>query len=635
MSTRRDATQHTQAAHHAVLRGSGLDWSDKQDFGDAARGFIAKLETPMVTKDDGSPVWDLTSYAFLDAEQAPATVNPSLWRQARVNMLHGLFKVTDRVYQVRGMDLSVISFIEGDTGWIVIDPLITTEVAAASLELLQEHVERRPVVAVIYTHSHVDHWGGVKGVTSLDDVAAGRCRVIAPEGFVEAAISENVYAGNAMTRRATYMYGTLLPRDERGQVDAGLGKVTSEGTITLIQPTDTVTRTGETLTIDGVEIEFQLTPGTEAPSEFNFYFPQLRALCMAENCTHTLHNLYTLRGAQVRDAHAWAAYMNETIERYADRTDVVFASHHWPCWGTEHCRDLLQSQRDMYRYLHDQTLHLANQGYTSLEIAETLTLPPKLARAWHNRGYYGSVSHDVKAVYQRYLGWFDGNPANLHPLPPVESGRGYVELAGGAEALLAKAREAFERGEYRWTAQLVNHLVFADPDNAAARELEAAAFEQMGYQAESGPWRNFYLTGAKELREGVVRAFAPDTSNPDVVGAMSIGMLLDFLAIRLNGERAAEADINVTLVLSDLDERYAIEVADGVLNHTQGRDAAGEQLRIGTTHATFMGLLAAGPAAAQQAVQAGQVTVEGDPGKLAELMGLLDEFEFWFDIVTP
>ena len=635
MDARRDATEHTRAAHLAALTDSGLDWSDGQDFEDASRGFIARLETPTVTGADGSVVWDLAQYSFLEAEEAPATVDPALWRQARLNMLHGLFKVTDRVYQVRGMDLSVISFIEGDTGWIVIDPLISAEVAAASLELLLANVARRPVVAVIYTHSHIDHWGGVKGVTTAEDVAAGRCRVIAPAGFTEAAVSENVYAGNAMVRRATYMYGSLLPRDEKGQVDAGLGKVTSAGTVTLILPTDIVTHTGETLTVDGVDIEFQLTPGTEAPAEFNFYFPQLRALCMAENCTHTLHNLYTLRGAQVRDAHAWSLYMNETIERYAHKTDVVFASHHWPCWGAERCRGLLESQRDMYRYLHDQTLHLANQGHTSLEIAEVLTLPPALDRAWHNRGYYGTVSHDVKAVYQRYLGFFDGNPANLQPLPPVESGRGYVQLAGGAGALLATAREAFDRGEYRWTAQLVNHLVFADPDNAEARELEADALEQLGYQAESGPWRNVYLTGAKELREGIVRAHVPDAANPDVIGAMDVSMLLDYLAIRLDGERAAAADVRITLVLSDLGERYAIEVANGVLNHVQGRDAAGEQLRIEASHAALLAVLGGGAAALQQAVQAGQVALAGDPGKLAELVGLLDEFEFWFPIVTP
>ena len=624
MDARRDATGYTKAAQEAVLRDRGLDWDDRQDFEDASRGLIAQFASPTVTGAGGDVVWDLASYAFLEPEESPATVNPSLWRQARLNMLHGLFKVTDRVYQVRGMDLSVVSFIEGDTGWIVIDPLISAEVAAAALELVNANVARRPVVAVIYTHSHIDHWGGVKGVTTVEDVEAGRCAIIAPEGFLEAAVSENVYAGNAMVRRATYMYGTLLPRDEKGQVDAGLGKVTSVGRVTLIPPTHVVTRTGETLTVDGVEVEFQLTPGTEAPAEMNFYFPQFRALCMAENCTHTLHNLYTLRGAQVRDAHAWSLYMNESIERYAAKTDVIFASHHWPCWGTERCRELLESQRDMYRYLHDQTLHLANQGLTSLEIAEALTLPPRLDRAWHNRGYYGSISHDVKAIYQRYLGFFDGNPANLEPLPPVESGKGYVELAGGAGALLARAREAFERGEYRWAAQLVNHLVFADPDNAEARELEADAFEQLGYQAESATWRNFYLTGAQELRGGIVRGVTPDTANPDVVGAMDVAMLLDYLAIRLSGERAAGADVRITLVLTDLDERYALEVANGVLNHTQGRDAAGEQLRITTTHAALLGLLAGGEAA-----------LEGDPAKLAELVALLDEFEFWFPIVTP
>jgi alkyl sulfatase BDS1-like metallo-beta-lactamase superfamily hydrolase len=635
MDKRRDATSYTVSANEAVLRDAGLDWADRQDFDDASRGLVAQLEQPIVLNADGSPAWDLTTYAFLDGEQAPPTVNPSLWRQARVNMLHGLFKVTDRVYQVRGLDLSVISFIEGDTGWIVIDPLISTEVAAAALELVQTHVTRRPVVAVIHTHSHIDHWGGVKGVTSDDDVAAGRCQIVAPDGFIEAAVSENVYAGNAMLRRGTYMYGVLLPRDEKGQVDAGLGKATSAGSVTLIPPTHTVSNTGETLTVDGVEIEFQLTPDTEAPTECNFYFPQLRALCMAENCTHTLHNVYTLRGAKVRDAYAWSAYMNEAIERYADKTDVIFASHHWPCWGTDRCRELLASQRDMYRYLHDQTLHLANQGYTSLEIAEMMKLPPKLDRAWHNRGYYGTVSHDVKAIYQRYLGFFDGNPANLHPLPPAESAEGYVELAGGPDALLAKAQASFDRGEYRWTAQLTNHLVFADPDHVAARELEADALEQLGYQAESAPWRNFYLTGAQELRDGVAAALAPTVANPDVIGAMDIGMLLDYMAIRLNGEHAATTRIAVTLVLTDLDERYALEVENGVLNHTRGRDATSAQLTVTTSRPVLMTLLAGGADAAQKAVQAGQVTLDGDPSKLAELAGLLDEFDAWFNIVTP
>jgi alkyl sulfatase BDS1-like metallo-beta-lactamase superfamily hydrolase len=636
MDLRRDATEHTRAAQRVVRHDLGLDWSDVRDFEDAERGFIARLEAGKVTKADGAVVWDLTSYAFLEPEEAPDTVNPSLWRQARVNMAHGLYKVADRIYQVRGMDLSVVSFIKGDTGWIVIDPLVTKEVAAASLELLLEHVARRPVTAVIYTHSHIDHWGGVKGVTTQEDVDAGRCPVIAPEDFVEAAISENVYAGNAMTRRASYMYGNLLPRDAKGQVDAGLGKTTSSGTPTLIVPTHTITKTGETMLVDGVEIEFQLTPGAEAPSEFNFYFPQFRALCMAENCSHNLHNLYTLRGAQVRDALAWAKFLNEAIELWAEKTDVVFASHHWPCWGTERCRALLASQRDMYRYLHDQTLHWANKGFTMTEIAEMLRLPGELDRAWHNRGYYGSVNHDVKAVYQKYLGWFDGNPANLHPLPPSETGRKYVELAGGADALLATARAAFDAGEYRWTAQLVNNLVFADPEHAEAKALQADALEQLGYQAESGPWRNFYLTAAQELRHGVVLAAAPTTTGAgDIVGALSIEMLLDFLAIRLNGQRAAEARIAVTLVLSDSAERYAVEVANGVLNHTRGRAARDAQLTLTTTRGGLLGLLLAGADGAAAVVESGQVTLEGDTAKLAELVGLVDDFEFWFDIVTP
>ena len=634
MSQRREATPETAAMQREVLTGIGLDWADQKDFEDASRGFIARLEPATVTTADGAPVWDLTSYAFLDAEEAPATVNPSLWRQARLNMEHGLFKVADRIYQVRGMDLSVISFIEGDTGWIVIDPLISAETAAAALGLVREHVGDRPVVAVIYSHSHLDHFGGVKGVTSEEDVAARRSMVIAPEGFVEAAISENVVAGNAMSRRASYMYGNLLPRDEKGGVDGGLGKTTSSGTIGLIQPTHFITRTGETLTIDGVEIEFQLTPGTEAPAEMNFYFPQFRALCMAENCTHTLHNLYTLRGAEVRDALGWAKYVNQAIERYAEKTDVLFASHHWPTWGTENCRTLLEDQRDMYKYLHDQTMNLANKGFTSLEIAEMLKLPSRLDRAWHNRGYYGSVSHDVKAVYQKYLGFFDGNPANLHPLPPVESGVKYVELAGGAVALLGKAREAFERGEYRWTAQLVNNLVFADPGNREARDLQADALEQLGYQSESGPWRNFYLSGAQELRDGVAEVAAPSAAATDLVAAMSGEMLLDFMGVRLNGQRAAETDLAFTLVFPQTEERFAVEIGNGVLNYTPGRDAVGARATVTGPRMAFAGLLG-GSDVARGVLASGALVVDGDAAVLPELLALLDEFEFWFNIVTP
>ncbi|HQX63489.1 MAG TPA: alkyl sulfatase dimerization domain-containing protein, partial [Thermomicrobiales bacterium] len=534
MSQAKDATRFTQSANDTLR--DELNWEDVRDFESASRGFIASLDDPVITNADGRPVWDLNAFPFLSEETAPPSVNPSLWRVSRLNALyHGLFKVTDGVYQIRGFDLSVMSIIETDSGYVVIDPMISAEPARAGMDLVYQHVGRKPVVAVIYTHSHVDHWGGVKGVIDEADVKAGKIKVIAPENFVEYAISENVIAGNVMSRRASYMYGNLLPKDTKGQVGAGLGQTTSVGSNSLIIPTDSITHTGQTMTIDGLDIEFQLTPDTEAPAEMNFLFPRYRALCMAENCSHTMHNLYTLRGAQVRDAKAWAYYIDEAIDYFSGRYDVVFASHHWPTWGADESTAYLKLQRDMYKYLHDETLRLANQGYTLLEIPEIIHLPAEIYRAWHNRGYYGSINHNVKAIYQRYLGFFDGNPATLHPLPPEAAGRKYVEFMGGADALLANARRAFDQGEYRWVAQVVNHLVFADPDNEAARDLQADALEQLGYQAESGPWRNFYLSAAKELRDGVIDIATPKSTNPDIVRATPLDMFFDLLAVRLIG----------------------------------------------------------------------------------------------------
>ncbi len=485
-------------------------------------------------------MWDLNAFPFLQEETAPASVNPSLWRQSRLlSLFHGLFQVTEGVYQIRGFDLSLMSIIESDSGYVVVDPLLSIQTAKAGMDLVYRHLGQKPIVAVIYTHSHVDHWGGVKGVITQTEVDAGKVKVIAPEHFLEHAISENIIAGNVMSRRASYMYGNLLPRDAQGQVGAGLGQTTSTGAVSLIDPTDYITGTGQTMVVDGLEIEFQLTPGTEAPAEMNFLFPKYRALCMAENTTHNMHNLYTLRGAAVRDPLAWAYFINEAMELYAGRYDLLFASHHWPTWGIEESNDFLKKQRDMYKYLHDETLRLANQGYTILEIPEIIELPTELFRAWYNRGYYGTVSHNVKAVYQRYLGFFDGNPADLHPLPPTAAGKKYVEFMGGAASLLEKARQSFDAGEYRWVAQVVNHLVFADPDNQAARALQADALEQLGYQAESGPWRNFYLSAAKELRDGVMDLAAPKTITPDTVRATPLEMFFDLLAVRLNGPKAA------------------------------------------------------------------------------------------------
>ncbi|MBV9722714.1 MAG: MBL fold metallo-hydrolase, partial [Mycobacterium sp.] len=475
--------------------------ADRTDFGDTDRGFIGALTPCVVKAADGRVVWDNDVYSFLSGDPPPS-VHPSLWRQCMLTAKQGLYEVVPGIYQVRGLDISNISFVEGDHGLIVIDPLVSTEVAAAALQLYRTHRGDRPVVAVVYTHSHVDHFGGVLGVTSQADVDAGKVAVLAPEGFVEHAVQENVYAGPAMTRRATYMYGTLLPRGPQGQVGCGLGQAPSTGEVGVIVPTIDVRITGETHTIDGVEIEFQMAPGTEAPAEMHFYFPRFRALCMAENATHNLHNLLTLRGALVRDPHAWAGYITEAIDRFAERADVVFASHHWPTWGRARVIEFLSLQRDMYAYLHDQTLRLLNQGQTGTEIAETLQMPPALTKVWHTRGYYGSVSHNVKAIYQRYMGWFDGNPARLWPHPPEALAVRYVDAMGGIDRVVELAQVAFDSGDLRWAATLLDHATFADSGHAAARTLYSDTLEQLGYGAENATWRNFFISGATELRDG-------------------------------------------------------------------------------------------------------------------------------------
>jgi alkyl sulfatase BDS1-like metallo-beta-lactamase superfamily hydrolase len=630
-----DATEYTKKANQLENAAPGLDWEDRKDEERANRGLIARLEEPVIRDDTGRAVWDLVQYSFLEDEKPPETVNPSLWRQARLNMAHGLFKVCDGLYQVRGHDLSVISFVRGKRGWIVIDPLISSEVAAASLRLVLDNVEDLPVTAVIYTHSHLDHFGGVKGVISQEAVDSGDAKVIAPEGFLEAAISENVMAGDAMSRRAAYMYGSLLPRGPRGQVDAALGKMTSSGSITLIEPTDSIKRTGEEMKIDGVDITFQVTPGTEAPAEMNFFFPGMRALCMAENCSHNLHNILTLRGAQVRDAQAWAHYLNEAIDLFTGDSDVVFTSHHWPVWGREDLREYMRKQRDMYRYLHDQTLRLMNKGLIGSEIAEELQLPPSLAREWYNRGYYGSVSHNVKAIYQRYLGWFSGNPADLNPLPPVDAGRKYVEYMGGADELLAKAKKAYDAGEYRWVAQVVNHLVFAQPDNKRALALQADALEQLGYQSENATWRNFYLTGAMELRVGAKpSADAPSSSGAaDMVRALPAETVFDFLAIHLVPEKADGVSIKANIEFTDSGEKYVLELANCVLNHSSGRVAEDADVTMKLTHGVLAGMGQGEDMKAK--LESGEIKIEGDGAKLGELFSLLDMKPTWFNIVTP
>ncbi|WP_432134367.1 MULTISPECIES: alkyl/aryl-sulfatase [unclassified Streptomyces] len=617
-------------ANEAVRRRFPFD--DTQDLKDARRGFMGTAADPVIRDGEGRTVWDLDAYGFL-AQDCPATANPSLWRQSRLCSDHGLFEVTEGIYQVRGFDLSNMTVVEGGRGVLVIDPLLCAETAAAGLALYRAHRGERPVTAVLYTHSHADHFGGVRGVITDEDVERG-VPVFAPQGFLAHAVSENVYAGTAMSRRAAYMYGAALPKGERGQIGAGLGQTVSTGTVGLIPPTASITRTGQTETVDGIRMVFQLTPGTEAPAELNLHFPDHAALCMAENATHNLHNLLTLRGAEVRDPRVWARYLTEAIGLFAHSSDVAFASHHWPVWGRDRVVGFLSEQRDLYAYLHDQTLRMLNQGLTAAEIAERMQLPPALERSWHTHGYYGSVSHNTKAVYQRYLGWFDGNPAHLWEHPPVESARRYVAFMGGADEVLRRARQSYADGDFRWVAQVVNHVVFADPDNAEARALQADALEQLGYGSENGTWRNFYLMGALELRHGSVGT--PTASNsPDLMTALTLDQLFDALAIRVDGPRSWEADITVRWNLTG-GERVTLRLRNGVLTHVTGAGpaAADPDVEITLAEADLRAVLAGVLAPADLAARDG-VTVGGDLGRLTELLGHLSDPDPDFALVTP
>jgi len=577
-------------------------------------------------------VWDLDAYAFLDGP-VPDTANPSLWRQGQLLIKDGLFEVVPGIYQVRGFDLSVMTVVEGDTGVIVIDPLTVRETAAAAFALYQQHRGERPVMGMIYTHSHIDHFGGVKGIISQEDVDAGRFPVIAPEGFMGQAIAENVFAGTAMARRAAYMYGAVVEKGPGGQIGAGLGQTVPTGEATLIPPTVEITTTGQELTLDGVRIVFQVTPGTEAPAEMNFYFPDHRALCAAENTSHTLHNILTLRGAVVRDAHAWAHYLTETIDLWGAELEVVFASHHWPTWGRARGVEFLAMQRDMYLYLHDQTLRLINQGYVGAEIAEVLEMPPALEAAWHTHGYYGSVSHNVKAIYQRYLGWYDGNPANLWPHPPVEAAGRYVEAMGGADAAVNLARRAFADGDYRWTAEVCKHILFADDTNAEARALLADTLEQLGYGAENGTWRSAYLAGTKELRDGNFGS-PSTTASADLIGALTVPQVFDSIAIRIDGPKAWDLQLQISWVITDTGTTHVTELRNGTLNHRTLATPVPGTTTFTLTRPVLIGLIT-GSIDLVEALGDGTVTVDGDPAILASLVGVVAPVDPDFAVVTP
>ncbi|MDO6708167.1 alkyl/aryl-sulfatase [Photobacterium sp. 1_MG-2023] len=627
------ATDATKSANQALME--ALPFEDKTSFENAHKGFIAALPQAQIKGEQGNLVWDPAKYAFIEEGKAsPDTVNPSLWRQSQLINISGLFEVTEGIYQVRNQDLSNMTIVEGKEGLTIFDPLISTETAKVALDLYFEHRPKKPVVAVVYTHSHVDHYGGVRGVVDEADVKAGKVKIYAPVGFMEAAVAENVMAGTAMSRRASYMYGNLLPPSPTGQVGAGLGTTTSAGTVSLIPPTDIIEKTGETRVIDGLTYEFLYAPGSEAPSEMLFYIKEKKAINAAEDSTHTLHNTYSLRGAKIRDPLAWSKYLNQAIHMWGKDADVMFAMHHWPVWGKDNINQHLKSQRDLYRFINDETLRMANQGKTMVEIAEEFQLPKALDTYFSNRGYYGSINHNVKATYVLYLGWFIGNPATLHPLTPVESAKRYVDMMGGADELLKKAKAYYDKGEYRWVAEVVNHAVFADPSNQAAKNLQADALEQMGYQAESGPWRNFYLTGAKELREGVNKLPVPDTASPDTVKAMSLDLFFDYLAMRLNSEKADGKSIVLNFDFTDLKEKYLLEMENGVLNHTRGAESKEADVSV-TLARTTLNAIMLKQMKLEDAIEKGDVKITGDQDKLGELVSYLDNFDFWFNIVTP
>lgn len=631
LSQSREAEPATRAANDAFA--TGLPFSDTADVEEAKRGFIGTIPDALITGANGQVVWNLKPYEFLQKAKPPLTVNPSLWRQAQLNAIHGLFKVTERVYQVRGFDIANLTIIEGETGLILIDPLLSTETAKAALDLYLKHRPAKPVAAVIYTHSHADHFGGAKGVITEADAASGKVKVIAPDGFMEHAVAENVIAGTAMGRRAQYQFGSALEVGESAQIDTGLGKALSKGTITLIPPNDVIKESYDRRTVDGVEIEFHLVPGSEAPSEMIMYFPQFRVLNMAEDTSHTMHNLYTIRGAEIRDGRRWSKYINAALQRYGASTDFLIAQHHWPTFGNERIVSFLKKQRDLYKFIHDQSVRLLNHGYTPAEIAERLKLPATLANEWATRGYYGTLSHNAKAVYQFYLGWYDANPANLNPLPPSEMAKKQVEYMGGADAVLKRAREDFKAGQYRWVASVASQLVYADADNREARALAADALEQLGYQSEAATWRNAYLLGAKELRSGNPKA-PPSSASAELLNGVTIDMAFDVMAVRLNATKAEGKAIAVNWTFTDSNQTFAMNLENSALTHTAGKLSDNADVSIKLTRATF-DAISLKQRTFVGAIATGDVSVWGNPLKLRELFGLLDDFTPDFPVIEP
>lgn len=624
------ATEVTRRANEGVA--ASLPLADTGDLEDAKRGLLAQIPGGIIRADDGRVVWNAGAYDFLDGA-APATVNPSLWRHTQLDRIHGLFELKPGLYQLRGYDVSVMTLIAGDTGWIVVDPLLSAETARASLALANRQLGERPIRAVIFTHSHADHFGGVRGILTEADLAAS-VRLIAPEGFTQEAVSENLLAGNAMARRAAFQFGSTLAPGPTGQVGVGIGAALSKGTIGLIEPTEFVTGDQQALTIDGIEFQFLNTPGTEAPAEFLFYLPKFRALCTAELATGSMHNLLTLRGAQIRDGLAWSRYLDEALVRHGEATELIFASHSWPTFGAGSAREYLTRQRDLYRYIHDQTLRLANLGFTPTEIAEQLREPAFMQQELSTRGYYGTLNHNSKAVYQRYFGWWDGVPANLHALPPEQAGAKYVEFMGGAEAVLAKAQQSFDAGDYRWSATVLNHLVFADPTNQPARGWLAASYEQLGFQAESAIWRNYYLVAAQELRHGLPGSGAVQLGNADFLRAVPTGMLFDSLSVRFNPGKAGDAAYTLNFDFPERNERICVIVGNGVAVPRMNCRAEDAAATATMSRATLDAVLL-GQATFADRVADGSIRISGAPANVESYLTALDQFPYWFNVVKP
>ncbi|MBR2041291.1 MAG: MBL fold metallo-hydrolase [Oscillospiraceae bacterium] len=638
------ATEETIKVNSAFY--SLLDFEDSSEYENATKGLIAAPEVLELKDFEGNVVWSQEAYSFIDDyEKAPDTVNPSLWENTKNNHVYGLFEVVDGIYQVRGYDMANLTVIEGKTGWILFDPLMTVECSTAAMQLISENLGERPVKAVIISHPHVDHYGGIEGVMSKEEaadaslsieeqLASGKIPVIVPEGFAEHAVAENIYAGKAMSRRANYQYGVVLDQSETGKMALGIGMGQSVGTGSFVAPTYEIKETGEKIVIDGIEMEFQLTPGTEAPAEMNTWFPQFKALWVAENCTGTLHNLYTLRGAQIRDGAAWAKYIMEAKTRYGAEAEVVFQSHNWPHWGNETVNKYLVDSASIYQFINDQTLTYINKGYTADEISNMIKLPEELEKVWYTRQYYGTLKHNAQAVYQKYMGWYDANPVHLDPLEPTESAKKWVEYLGDTDEVLRLAKADFDKGEYRWVAEITNVLVFADPENEAARFLCADALEQLGYQSESGTWRSAYLSAAKELREGNLSGKVTQAKGGAMLREMTPEMIFGYMGIILDKYAVQDENIIVNLTVFDLGEQYILNFRNGVLLTEKGIHSEEADVSVTCPKLALLYLIQGNFEEFKKVAK-----IEGDIEKLSYIVENLNELSDsetgFFNIVEP